>query len=73
MALPPIPRDLLERLEGAIDTHGLANVLDGLAQICAEKADHVRANYNDAALSHAWESLRNACARAETIAAQKGL
>lgn len=38
-----IPKDLQTELEGVIDTYGLANVVDGLAEIASEKADRIRA------------------------------
>lgn len=50
-----IPRDLEVALEGAIDAHGLDNVVDGLSEICAEKADHVRTYQDSAELARRWD------------------
>lgn len=38
-------------LEGLIDKHGLANVINGLACICSGKADHIESNWQDQALA----------------------
>jgi hypothetical protein len=53
-------------LEGFIDTFGLQIVLNGLACICSGKADHIAENWQDQALSRAWDKaaihLTNAAA-----------
>lgn len=36
---------LMRMLEPAMDTYGLREVLNALAQICAEKADHIATNW----------------------------
>jgi len=47
-------------LELLVDAHGLHEVLNELAVICGEKAEHLRANWQDGASARAWdaESLR---------------
>ena len=45
-------RDIIERL---IDWHGLDNVVDALADICAEKADHIRSNWQDMETAKHWD------------------
>lgn len=47
-----------EQLEKMIDSIGLEKVLEMLSAICAEKAEHVRSNWQDVTLARAWE--RNA-------------
>jgi hypothetical protein len=57
-------------LEQMIDTHGLASVLETISTICAEKADHIRANYDDRTLARAWQTTANRierCADAVTV------
>ena len=44
--------DILEKL---IDTNGLQAVIVALSQICFEKADHIRENWQDDKLSKLWE------------------
>ena len=61
-----IPRDLQFALESAIDSHGLANVVDALACICREKADHIRASYQDEALARRWDRCMSLLTLAET-------
>lgn len=47
---------LQEVLERCVDRTSLKIVLDALADICHEKAEHVRVNWQDATLGSAWES-----------------
>lgn len=60
-----LPNDVTTELEMMIDRHGLLHVLTGLSLICSEKADHIRASYDDKALARAWRSESN---RIEQIA-----
>jgi hypothetical protein len=39
-----------EMLERLVDENGLTAVLDALATVCYEKADHVQSNWQDSAL-----------------------
>jgi hypothetical protein len=41
-------------LEELVDADSLDGVLEALAAICREKADHIRANYDDRSLARAW-------------------
>ena len=54
MSRPCIPSDLRDTFESAIDLHGLANVVDALAEICTAKADHIRSNWQDRATAAPW-------------------
>lgn len=42
-------------LEAMIDSNTLAEVVAALSEICAEKADHIRANWQDAVTAQAWD------------------
>jgi hypothetical protein len=41
-------------LERIVDLHGLRKTLDMLATICAEKADHLRTDWQDEAAAKDW-------------------
>ena len=43
------------QLESMVDTVGLSAVLDALASICSEKADHVRTTWQDEGLARLWD------------------
>jgi len=43
-----------DELEMLIDATGLSQVLDAIAQICEEKADHVQASYGDRTTAGSW-------------------
>ena len=45
-----------DTLEKMIDTHGLPSVLEMLGDICHEKAEHIRTNWQDAALANTWRA-----------------
>lgn len=44
-----------DQLEIIIDSNGLNAVIDALAAIACEKADHIRSNYQDEHLAKSWE------------------
>lgn len=56
---------LREALERLVDARGLENVLELLAMVCSEKADHIRTSYSDNALADRWD---NACNRLCAVA-----
>jgi len=41
-------------LEGLVDVTSLDIVVETLADICGEKADHIRASYSDEPLAQLW-------------------
>ncbi len=49
--------DILEQL---IDKHGLLHVVTALDLICAEKADHIRVNWQDRVTAKPWDRAANA-------------
>jgi hypothetical protein len=48
--------DITETLETMIDKHGLTHVVTGLALICAEKAVHLRTNWQDKVSAKVWDA-----------------
>ena len=58
------------RLELLADQIGLANLLDQLADICAEKAEHVANNWQDATLAAEWRRAGAVLATASTAVAE---
>jgi hypothetical protein len=46
-------------LEAFVDAHGLECVLNRLASVCREKAEHVETNWQDARLARIWNSAAN--------------
>ena len=45
----------MRELEAMVDATSLAVVLGALFVICREKADHVRANWQDESLAKSWD------------------
>ena len=45
----------LTELEMEVDRHGLKDVLEMLAEIAAEKAQHIRENWQDVPLAYKWD------------------
>lgn len=43
-----------EEIESAIDHSSVATILEVIATICAEKAEHVESNWQDARLARHW-------------------
>lgn len=43
-------------LEFIVDRCSLARVLEALAEICSEKADHIRTNWQDHATARPWDA-----------------
>jgi hypothetical protein len=48
-----------ETLEALIDRHGLLHVVTGLEMICSEKAEHIRANWQDKVTARPWDRAAN--------------
>jgi len=45
---------LLEQLEQLIDQNSLQGVLNTLADVCSEKADHLQSNWQDTFEANIW-------------------
>jgi predicted glycoside hydrolase/deacetylase ChbG (UPF0249 family) len=58
-------KQLAEAIEAYLDKHqgfdSLADIYPVIADICREKADHVRSSWQDEGLAHLWERYGNAC------------
>jgi SHS2 domain-containing protein len=54
-----IGKALEETLERMIDQNGLTHVVNTLSVICAEKAEHLRINWQDKALAKIWSADSN--------------
>lgn len=61
---------LAERLETAVDSIGLPAVLDMLAQVARDKAEHVLETWQDAPLARRW---RSAAGLLERVSRQSAL
>lgn len=48
-------QDAADALEQLIDQHGLETVLDLLADVCHEKADHLRTTWQDRNAARMWD------------------
>lgn len=48
-------RNDMEHLERMIDSYGLEGVLYAIGDICADKADHIRSNWQDEGMAKFWE------------------
>jgi len=51
-------------LEAMVDRNGLPHVLDALATICFEKAEHLRSNWQDESAAKEWERFGKAVDKA---------
>jgi hypothetical protein len=50
-----ITQENKDTLESIIDGSTLADVLNAISEICYEKADHIRTNWQDANTAKVWE------------------
>jgi hypothetical protein len=51
-----MPNLIEEELEALIDRHGLTHVVNTLAVVCIEKAEHLRTNWQDGVTAKAWDA-----------------
>lgn len=64
----------LEReLEAYVDSNTLANVLDALARVCADKAEHLRSNWQAPRDGSLWDRAARRLATLELAAQKDGL
>ncbi len=59
----PSVRELADQSETLIDHSSLATVLEALSQVCWEKADHLRSNWQDRATAKCWDKPGHAIDR----------
>lgn len=55
--------DIGVELEGIVDSLGLNRTLEALVEICGEKADHLRSNWQDGQAARRWEKAGDVIAR----------
>lgn len=48
-------QEMQDTLEALIDSNTLASVVNALARICEEKAEHIRSNWQDGAMAKGWD------------------
>jgi hypothetical protein len=58
-------KNLTAALEALVDAHSVHAVLLDLAFICGEKADHIRANWQDPVTAKAWDKASKVCDAAQ--------
>lgn len=58
-------KNLTAALEALVDAHSVHAVLLDLAFICAEKADHIRSNWQDNVMARAWDKASKVCDAAQ--------
>jgi hypothetical protein len=51
------PLAIQDVLETMIDAYGVQHVVQVLAVVCREKAEHSRASYDDAGLAQRWDDV----------------
>lgn len=56
--MPTMAQNEMDTLEAMLDTYDITTVVEALADICSEKADHVQSAWQDLALAKLWD--RNA-------------
>jgi len=57
MTEKPLTQGQTDDLERLVDRHGMNNVLDALVQICAGKAEHVAAMWQDGPRAKQWDRV----------------
>lgn len=50
-----------DALEALVDRHTAKGVLNALSQICEDKAEHVRTNWQDENLAKNWDHVGQRC------------
>jgi hypothetical protein len=60
-------------LERMVDLQSLAAVLDALVEIADAKANHIRENWQDAALARTWECVARRIIQAVNEAKERGV
>lgn len=50
-----LDRPTCNQIEALIDSHSLTRVLESIALICREKADHIRENWQDKVTAEPWD------------------
>lgn len=51
--------DLENEIEKLVDASSVQSIIEALAVVCYEKAEHIRSSYNDKPLARQWEKNGN--------------
>lgn len=65
--------NLEQQIEQLIDANGLATVLDAIARVCSEKADHIETNWQDSVAAKAWNIASGAISNCAHTRRKHGL
>jgi hypothetical protein len=57
---------LNDALENLIDQHGLGTVVESIAEVARQKAEHIAVNWQDPAYARHWERAAKELDRART-------
>lgn len=60
-------RDDMAQLERIMDTYGLEGLLYAISDICADKAEHIRSNWQDNITARYWEHRHIRVTRAAAL------
>jgi hypothetical protein len=63
MSEPTLTQAEIETLERMVDRCSMARVLEGLAEVCELKAEHLRANWQDERSAKSWEREADAISK----------
>jgi hypothetical protein len=55
--MKPLTETVKIELENMVDAYGLAAMLETLAEIAGEKAEHIRVNWQDEKTAKLWETV----------------
>jgi hypothetical protein len=61
-------QQITEKLETMIDVYTLASLLDMLAEVSSEKADHLRSNWQDERTAVVWDRMAARLLNASEVA-----
>lgn len=67
-----LPHEAKQLLEELIDRHSLAAVVEALSEVCDEKEDHVRTNWQDFERARAWHRASCALVKCATTLTETG-
>lgn len=68
-----MPDTTKDRLETMLDNVGLTALLDMLGEVCHEKAEHIRTNWQDEGNAKTWDRAAKVCERAVTASCKPGV
>jgi hypothetical protein len=63
----------IDKLEAFVDAHGLESVISMLAEICCQKAGHLRASRQDELTAQVWVSAATRLSRSHAFFERLGI